>query len=107
MQNEVITLLSGNIIEEEQTFTLAELCRCCALSAEQLLVMIEDGVVEPLQPRVNYTRWQFPGDSILRIQAALRLQRDLNVNLAGAVLALELLDEIKSLRQSIAFLQRN
>jgi len=43
---------------------------------------------------------------LLRVQTTLRLQRDLEVNLAGAVLALELLDEIKQLRQQVAFLQR-
>lgn len=106
MGNKVIKLVSGVIVEDEAPLSLAELCRCCALPAEQLITMIEYGVVEPLDSAELASRWQFTGDSVLRIQTALRLQRDLHVNLEGAALALELLDEIKSLRQSVAYFQK-
>jgi chaperone modulatory protein CbpM len=106
MVNEVIKLLSGVIVEDQQTISLAELCHCCSLPAEQVIAMIEYGIIEPLEPRDTISHWQFAGNSILRVQTAIRLQRDLDVNLAGAVLALELLDEVKALRQLTASLQR-
>ncbi len=45
--------------------------------------------------------WRFGGASLHRAHAALRLQRDLEINLAGVALALELLDEIESLRMRL------
>jgi len=51
--------------------------------------------------------WQFSGESIIRVQEAIRLQRDLGINLPGTALALELLDEVKALRQQVSSLQRD
>ena len=93
MKNEIIKLYTGIVIEQ-QTMSLSELCQCCSLPAEQLLVMVNHGIIEPLEPSVPSSHWQFTGDSLIRVQTALRLQRDLDINLAGAVLAVELLDEI-------------
>ncbi len=105
MENKDIKTLSGTIVEDADAMSLAELCQCCSLPAEQIITMIEYGVIEPLEPRATSIRWQFSGNSVLRIQTAVRLQRDLDVNIAGAVLALELLDEVKKLRQEVAFLK--
>ncbi len=96
----------GLIVEESDNLSLVALCRYCSLPAENIIKMVERGVIDPIDPSLNYSHWQFSSPSLLRIQTALRLQRDLDVNLAGAVLALELLDEIKQLRQQVAFLQR-
>ncbi len=102
MKNEEISVLSGVVMDETQAVSLAELCRCCSLPAEQVVSMIEHGIVEPIESRVTISRWQFSGESVLRIQTAIRLNRDLGVNLAGVALALELLDEVKTLRQQVA-----
>ncbi len=101
-----IEIYTGVIIEEEQSLSLAELCRFCALPAEQLLNMIEHGVLEPLNPKEPLPHWRFAAHYVVRVQKALRLQRDLGVNLAGAALAMELLDEITQLRKQVEFLQR-
>jgi len=105
MKNEIIKLFSGVVIEEQQAISLAELCQCCNLSEEQLIVMIDHGIIEPLEAKIAISHWTFSGESLVRIQIALRLQRDLDINLAGAVLAIELLDEIRELRQLVAFLK--
>ncbi|MCH9698261.1 MAG: chaperone modulator CbpM [Gammaproteobacteria bacterium] len=97
-----MSVLSGVVMDETQAVSLAELCRCCSLPAEQVVSMIEHGIVEPIESRVTISRWQFSGESVLRIQTAIRLNRDLGVNLAGVALALELLDEVKTLRQQVA-----
>ncbi len=106
MENEENDLLSGTIMDDNLAISLAELCRCCSLPAEQVVTMIEHGIVEPIETHITISRWQFSGDSVLRVQTAIRLKRDLGVNLAGAALALELLDEVKSLRQQVAASQR-
>jgi len=99
MTDELIKLLSGDILEEDVNMTLAELCRACHLTAEQVFELVEHGVVDPQgrQP----THWRFCGISIRRIRLAQRLERDLGVNLAGAALALDLLEELEQLRQRV------
>lgn len=106
MKNEIIKIFTGVVIEEEKAISLDELCQCCNLPTEQLIIMIEHGIIEPLETSIAISHWTFPGNSLVRVQRALRLQRDLDINLAGAVLAVELLDEIKELRQLVAFLKR-
>jgi chaperone modulatory protein CbpM len=84
------------ILEEQTQLTLADLCRACAVHAERIIELVDAGVLEP-QGR-EPARWIFTGASLHRARKALRLQRDLDIDLAGAALALELLDEIESLR---------
>ena len=84
------------IFEEQTQLTLAELCRACAVHAERIIELVDVGVLEP-QGR-EPSRWVFGGASLHRARTAFRLQRDLDIDLSGAALALELLDEIASLR---------
>jgi len=84
------------ILEEQTRLTLADLCRACAVHAERIIELVDAGVLEP-QGR-EPARWIFAGTSLHRARKALRLQRDLDIDLAGAALALELMDEIESLR---------
>jgi len=99
MTKDIIELVAGIVVSDDQTVSLGELCKCCNLAAEQVLTMVEYGIVDPLEFKSNHIQWQFTGNSMLRVQTALRLQRDLEVNLAGVALALDLLDEIKTLRR--------
>jgi chaperone modulatory protein CbpM len=46
-------------------------------------------------------RGRFSGSCIARARTARRLQRDLDLNLAGVALALDLLDEIGTLRDRL------
>jgi chaperone modulatory protein CbpM len=84
------------ILEEQTQLTLADLCRACDVHAERIIELVDAGVLEP-QGR-EPARWIFTGASLHRARKALRLQRDLDIDLAGAALALQLLDEIETLR---------
>lgn len=88
----------GPVITDDQTVSFVELCHCTEIAVEHLLSMIEVGLLEPINSHLSHIRWRFSSDSIMRVRTALRLQRDLDVNMAGAVLAIELLDELKELR---------
>ena len=83
------------VIDEQVTFTLIELCRSCGVEAELIEDMISEGILEPAG---NPGRdWRFPASSLRRTRVTLHLQRDLGVNLAGAALALDLLERIEEL----------
>jgi len=98
-------LLTGIIISDEQQISMAELCQYCTLPAECIITMIEYGIIEPVESRTTVSHWQFSAESVLRVKTVTRLQRDLGVNLAGAALALDLLDEVKVLRKKVAALK--
>lgn len=106
MANPNLEQLSGLLLDHAQTLSLAELCRCCAIPAEQVLIMVEQGIIEPQETRITTSRWVFASPQILRLKAAIRLQHDLGINIAGAALALDLLDEVKQLRQQLKACQR-
>ncbi len=106
MHDHIIQSQSAIIVEDSDHLSLVNICRYCSLPAESIINMVEQGMIDPIDPSLSYSQWQFHRTSLLRIQSALRLQRDLELNLSGAILALELLDEIKELRQQVAYLQR-
>ena len=96
MTKDLLSLLSGDVLEEEVELSLAELCRACQVPAERVYALVEEGIVEPLGR--DPVRWRFSGVSVRRVRCALRLERDLGVNFAGAALAMDLLEELESLR---------
>lgn len=97
------SLYTGIIVEEEFELTLGDLSRACAMDAEWLIKLVEEGVLEPLHTSPD--KWRFSGISLQRARRVRRLQSDLGINLAGAALALELLDEIENLRSRLATLE--
>lgn len=96
MTNELSSLLPGEVLEDETELTLAQLCRRCRVPAEWVFELVEEGVIEPRGS--DPTVWRFAGVSVRRVHCALRLERDLGVNVAGIALALDLLDEIEAMR---------
>ncbi|HGG59541.1 MAG TPA: MerR family transcriptional regulator [Gammaproteobacteria bacterium] len=99
-------LVSAEIVDDDQVVSLAELCHCCGRPAEQMLSLVEHGIIAPLDETAPASRWRFTRETLLRAQSAVRLQRDLGVNLAGAALALDLLDELRTLRRLVQTLSR-
>jgi len=96
MTDELLSLLSGEVLEEGVELSLAEMCRACRLPAEQLFELVEEGVVDPLGR--DPAQWRFRGVSVRRVRCAVRLERDLGVNVAGAALVLDLLEELEAMR---------
>jgi chaperone modulatory protein CbpM len=85
------------IVPEDPTeLTLAEVCRACAVQSEFIVELVEEGVLAPTGREPQ--GWRFTYVHLRRARVASRLQHDLGINLAGAALALELLEEIEALR---------
>ena len=92
------------ILDERVRLTLGEVCRSCGVSAEYVITLVHEGVIEPECSAPG--TWTFPGPALARIRRAARLQSDLELNLAGAALAMELLDEVEGLRARVRTLER-
>lgn len=100
---EILPPLHGIILEEQTELTLADICRACAVQAEYIIELIDEGVLVPVGNEPD--GWRFSGVHIQRTTVALRLQHDLGVNPAGVALALQLLDEVDELRARIRSLE--
>jgi len=93
------TRITSFILEDQTELTLDDVCRACAAQADMIIQLVDEGVLAPSGTAPG--QWRFTGLHMHRAQVALRLQRDLGVNLAGAALALELLDEMQNLRTQL------
>jgi chaperone modulatory protein CbpM len=91
--------LTAVILEVDVELSLTQMCEACSVESEEVIKLVEEGVLEPLGSDTD--RWRFPGISLQRARMALRLQQDLGVNVAGAALALDLLDELNKLRTDL------
>lgn len=85
------------IFDEDVSCGLDELCCLCRISTEYVIELVDEGVLMP--EGHDPADWYFDYLAIKRLQTAIRLQHDLKVNLAGVALALDLLDEVRELRQ--------
>jgi len=93
--------LSGDLVEQDQELTLDDLCSRCSLKVEHVVAYVQEGVLDARGRKP--AEWRFRISSIRRVRTAVRLQRDLGVNLAGAALALELLERIARLESRSQF----
>ncbi len=89
----------GQLVEDDSTVSFVEMCGRCGVPAEVIMTLVEEGVIEPQEQTV--LQWTFTVTSVRRASAAIRLQRDLSVNLPGVALALELLDRIEALEAQL------
>jgi chaperone modulatory protein CbpM len=92
------TVLVGHIVEEGEGLSLDQLCEVCAVGRHEMLQLIAEGVLEEQPTTVS----RFSGTSLRRARLAIRLQRDLGVNVAGVALVIDLLERIAILEHRIS-----
>lgn len=89
-------MLVESVLIDNGVFTLAEISRACDVHADWVIALVDEGILEPRGR--NSRQWQFSGLCLRRAKTVRRLQRDLGVNLAGAAVAIELMEEMDRLR---------
>lgn len=97
MTREEIDILMGQLLDDSLELEFEEFCSICHASEDFVVELVAEGVLEPRGG--DRTRWRFTGRSVRRTQVAIRLHEDLDVNLPGVALALDLLEEIERLRR--------
>lgn len=97
-------VLTGVVITETSVWTLYELSCACRVQVERIRALVEEGILEPTGSHPQ--EWRFGGGSLARALTAMRLEDELEINAPGVALALELLDELKVLRQRVRRLER-
>jgi len=99
-----LSLLQCQVVEEELQMSLEQLCRACDADRELVQQLVAHGVLEPQGDTPQ--AWVFAGASLRRTRVALRLLHDLELNLPGAALAVDLLDEIARLQRALQTARR-
>jgi chaperone modulatory protein CbpM len=84
--------------------SLSELCEICKIASEKVEELIAYEIIHPKYSSQH--QMLFDLTDLQRVKTTIRLQRDLEVNLAGVTLILDLLNEIEELRARNQFLER-
>jgi chaperone modulatory protein CbpM len=90
-------------VEEFPELTLDELCAACDISPDFIEEILDYGVIEATDALEDM---RFNESDLRRIKTILRLQNDLEINVAGAALVLDLIEEIEDLRSRIDVLEK-
>ena len=79
--------------------TIMELSQASRTPEDLIMSWVSEGVLSPVGSSPQ--DWRFSGDSLKRAKTAAHLSHDLELNLPGVALALDLLDEIARLRNQL------
>ena len=101
--SEKTTVVRAVVLDEDMTIGAGQLCESLGLDLSELVACVQEGFVEPFGDSPD--TWSFPGPALKRLHTLLRLRRGLNIDLAGAVLAVELLEDITHLRERVHALE--
>jgi chaperone modulatory protein CbpM len=96
MNESQTTYMQGQIVNEDVEFTLVEICRVSGATTEEVSLWVAEGAFEPRG--AGPQEWRFSGAELRRVRTAHHLAQDLEINPPGIALALQLLDEIETLR---------
>ena len=96
-------LLAGTIVDETTEISIDQLSIFCSVRRERIVSLVEEGVLEPVARRRSRraNEWRFAGNSLKRAARAIRLQRELDIDITALGLVLDLLEEIEALRRRV------
>lgn len=79
--------------------SITHLCERCMISEIEIEELVYEGVIEPLS--IQEESWTFSSETMWRVKKVQRLRRDLDLNISGAALTIQLLDRIEELEKMI------
>lgn len=97
--------LIGVLIEETTTVSFVEVCHQYNIPENLLIEMVEYGLF-PDQP-TDKAKIALDQKALRRLESAFRLHRDLEINLPGVALALELLEKIEAMQHELDILRKH
>jgi chaperone modulatory protein CbpM len=94
-----ITWIEGSIVEHDVHMTIVELAQATQTPEDLIMAWVSEGVLSPAG--ASPQDWRFSGNSLQRAKTAARLMHDLELNLPGVALTLNLLEELDQLRSQL------
>jgi chaperone modulatory protein CbpM len=95
---------SIEVVDDDGSLNLVEIVSSAQVERARIIEMVDAGLLDPVGTQVE--QWQFANRDLRRLRAAQRLMNDLDVNLAGAALILDLIDERDALLTRLAVLEK-
>lgn len=100
------TVITGVLVDENTTtYSFTQVCHTYHMSEAELIELLEHGLLHEITAPVKQLNFNL--GMVKRIHSARRLQEDLDINLPGVVLALELRDEVDRLHKELDILRRH
>ena len=90
--------ISITIINDTNTLTFDELCRATNAENSLILQLIDYHIIQPIGN--SQTNWQFDHISLRRARIASNFYYDLEVNLAGIGLLIDLLEQMDDMKKN-------
>src|ERR1051325_4859327 len=95
----------GDLLRESERLTLQEFCDAGGLERSIVVELVEHAILVPEESEHVAESWSFSVLDLHRAQRALRLRRDLALDLQGLSLSLDLLEEVERLREQVRRLE--
>ena len=89
-------IFEARIVDETTSLHVDELCARLRIERQWIVELVELGALEPRGGR-DPSAWAFPLAEVPRLRTMTRLVEDLGVNLPGAAIILELVEERRRL----------
>lgn len=99
MKKNIIKIYEGILFEEQTPLSVNQLSERCMISKVEIEELVYEGVIEPL--KVHEELWSFSSETLWRVKKVQRLRRDLDLNIPGAALTMQLLDRIEELEKML------
>jgi chaperone modulatory protein CbpM len=101
-KNEIVIIADYS---SESPMTLDELIDASHVSPDFIRELIDYGIL--YQSAGSPAEWAFEPLHLKRVKTAERLQRDLEVNMQGIAIVLDLLDEMEEMQAKLALLEKH
>lgn len=88
------------------TLTLIEFCDHTQLTINDVVEMVNMGMLEPVEITGLINEYRFLPHNLRRARMAQRLMRDLEINLNGIAMIVDLIEERATLLNRISMLER-
>ena len=91
-------IVSG-VVLEEVSLTTEELAFTCAVDVEWIVERVEAGLLGSYPP--TRERWRFASHEVIRARRMVALERDMDANPEVAALVVDLIEEVRRLRERV------
>lgn len=98
-------VFTGVLIEETTTFSFMEVCHKYHIPKELLMELVEYGLFNNQSTQIDQIN--LDQKSLKKMETAFRLHRDLDLNIPGVALVLDLLEEMEKMRKELEILHRH
>lgn len=99
-----LKVILGQLLEESP-LTLDELSRATSVDVKTIILLVDYHIIQPAGKTPQ--TWRFDSLDLYRAKKAITLQKDLELNITGIGIVLDLLDEIKHLREEMEHFTKN